>query len=869
MFMLKWLAGALALLPTALMAQMPHDLTLQDWEQATLKQLAGAPAAERALLKNRLQTALAHATATGDQQRTTKLIALLRLSEAEPGWRHPLAPERSTRRLQLSSADGDCRQAAALEVGDSIDLLVPAGTESTDTWFSFTAPAAGLYVASSLGSEGDSHLDLWQSCGLREGERLASNDDHHGLHAVVPMQAIRAGQHFSIRFRNTGPLRRDRISVIEGGYLVSGTVSSSAGPLDLLKVSATTPIGIYGGETNVNAQDGSYQLIVIRDDPVLLRTTSFHSPLIMVAHPGQSCFVPNTRLTSSCGDESTLTRFTPDLAPYTNVDFDLPLGGRVVGTVTDRLTGAGIFPAHVAFRRVGTEANLYTTTTSGEGRYDMVGVFPGEYTIIAYTSSGYLAQLHDGIDCELHFACDHGLGTVIQSVPGFPGLIDFDLQPRSRLTVEVTGAEPNVFVSVYLIEHATQLVGPYTARADADGVARIQVEQAAGDFRFLVRAATILSQVFPDTLCTLESCQGQYLDGQSLTMPAEGELVVPISVTARPSLEGNLTDAQSGLPIPDARMELTNSDPFATGVQTVTDDEGNFQLRFAYPGMHRLQAISNRHIDELYPNTPCEAPEDSCAGFELVAIGINGAPPVSMDLNPSGTIQGRVSSVEGIGPPSVYVRLLDLNGNVVGNASSSSGSYQVSDLLPGSYRIGVEGNFFPAPIFPMLYDGIRCIRAAFGQPTFSDCPQPGDVLHVAEGTEIDGIDFEVEYTNARVVRVQRGDTLEPLANIVLDFWSESGVYINAVTTDTSGTALIFTSLSAPAVPFLLSTSNTQGLLDEVYDDIPCPDGPAFFGLCSLSGATLIQSPNPAPGTPPLHIRLLPAGSDVLWVDGFE
>ncbi|MCB1589062.1 MAG: carboxypeptidase regulatory-like domain-containing protein [Xanthomonadales bacterium] len=851
------------------MAQFSHGQNLHDWEQATLQHLADAPLAEQRLLQDRLRTAVADASAKGDVWRAGKLDALLRLAQSGPGWTHPLAPGQSNRSLQLSSAINQCSQAAVLESGEVMDLTTPAGSASSDLWFGFTAPAAGLYIATTLGSEGDSQLDLWQSCGLREGEWLASNDDHYGLHAVVPIQAARAGQQFSIRFRNAGPLRRDRISVVEGGYLVSGTVSSSAGPPDSLQVTATTPSGIYGGETSVNPQDGSYQLIVIRDDPVLVRTTSFRSPSIMVAHPGQSCFDPSTRLIASCGEQSTLTRFTPDQAPYANVDFDLPLGGRVVGNVTDRQTGAGIFPAEVHLRMVGSNVDLHTTTTTGQGRYDLVGLFPGQYTLLARRSFGYRAQLHQGIDCDFPSGCDHTLGTVIESVPGSPELIDFDLQPSARLTVEVTGVAANDFVSLYLIVDASELVGPYTAISDANGIARVLVEQAAGPFRFLVRASTIVSQVFPDIRCTLPSCQGQFLDGQSLTMPADGNLTVPISVTARPRLDGQLRDAQFGLPISNARMELKNADQFVTPVQATTDDDGNFQLRNAYPGEYRLHAISDRHIDELYPNTPCEAPQDSCAGFELVMIGIDGAPAVSMDLNPSGAIRGRVSAVEGLGQPAVYVNLLDLNGNVVGNASALSGSYEVSDVLPGSYRIGAYWDFFPTPIFPVLYNGIRCERAPIGQPIFSACPQVGDVLNVTVGTEIENIDFEVEYVNARSFRVQRGDTLEPLANVVLDYWSDSGQYIAAVVTDASGTALISATQSQTAIPFLLSTSNTQGLVDEVYDDIACPDGPAFFGFCSLSGAAPIQSQNPAPGTPPLSIRLLPVGSDALWVDGFE
>ena len=67
----------------------------------------------------------------------------------------------------------------------------------------------------------------------------------------------------------------------------------------------------------------------------------------------------------------------------------------------------------------------------------------------------------------------------------------------------------------------------------------------------------------------------------------------------------------------------------------------------------------------------------------------------------------------------------------------------------------------------------------------------------------------------------------------------------------------------------MSTSNGLNFIDEVFDDIQCPEGSAFFGLCSLAGADLLSSTEIGPNAPPLRIRLSPRDSDVLMANGFE
>jgi len=64
----------------------------------------------------------------------------------------------------------------------------------------------------------------------------------------------------------------------------------------------------------------------------------------------------------------------------------------------------------------------------------------------------------------------------------------------------------------------------------------------------------------------------------------------------------------------------------------------------------------------------------------------------------------------------------------------------------------------------------------------------------------------------------------------------------------------------------LSTDNDRGLINEVWQDIPCPAGSVFFGSCALTGFTPVTLPAAA-NAPEIVWSL--GRSLPLFADGFE
>ncbi len=867
---MRSLLALAALVPwftTAQVAQPEVDLLALERDVAAAHS-AVPIAADRGLLTLRLESHLRAAAAAGDLKRAHKLSALMAQSGNDPEWRHPFTAAAATRRLQLPQPDGHCVEAHSIDVGESLQIDHLQRADATDIWFGFVAPEAGLYVVSSIGSLGDSRLDLWQTCGLRPGELLGSNDDYYGLHAALALRAERAGQRFAIRFRNEGRLRSDRLTVISGGFEISGQVTTALPPQTSIRVSAQSEDGSWQGDAMVNAADGRYSLVISSNTRVALRTTMFSNPagLLTLAHPDQGCLDAGGFLLSGCGDPASWSQFDPAQAPHADVDFHLPLGAKLGGLMIDRQTGAPLELGLASIRIVGTE-HVRTAWTDDIGRYLIDGLPEYDYTIEA-SSVGYVRQLHQNIACPGNL-CDPTLGTAVSPQTAAVTAVSFQLDPSARLHVNVTGVPPSELVTARMLDAAGNSTINATAQADQSGLARISVDQAPGAFRFYILGQLIVSQLYPDLTCSSFFCPGQTTDGALLQMPENGELELSMQAVMRPWLRGRIVDAADASPIVDATVSVFGE---AFG-NTVTDAAGGYALR-QHPGDYLLRVTAPRHIDEAYPDVPCQGvPIHDCPAAQTITLGPVDIDGLDMDLDLGGVIRGTISTDPQIPPMTPYgIVLFDVTTGGIISLTSLDGRYAIHDLLPGEYRIGMTGGSFGTfPLYPMLYDGVYCDRWSSGQATFTNCSGPGDIVEVAIAAVTDDIDFLGYYSDMRAVRVARGDTLEPLPGVVVDMWTSTGDYIDAAVTNAAGVVLVgaFAAQTGSPSDFLISTSNALGLVDEVYDDIACPDGPAFFGLCSLAGATPISNWSPAPGSPPLHIRLLPEGSDALWADGFE
>ena len=70
-----------------------------------------------------------------------------------------------------------------------------------------------------------------------------------------------------------------------------------------------------------------------------------------------------------------------------------------------------------------------------------------------------------------------------------------------------------------------------------------------------------------------------------------------------------------------------------------------------------------------------------------------------------------------------------------------------------------------------------------------------------------------------------------------------------------------------AGPVKVSTDAGGPFIDELFDDVACPDGPAFLGLCPLANATPIAVPTTSPT--PIVVGFTLNRVDAVFANGFD
>lgn len=101
------------------------------------------------------------------------------------------------------------------------------------------------------------------------------------------------------------------------------------------------------------------------------------------------------------------------------------------------------------------------------------------------------------------------------------------------------------------------------------------------------------------------------------------------------------------------------------------------------------------------------------------------------------------------------------------------------------------------------------------------------------------------------------------AGLEIDIFDENGDPVATVVTAADGR---FRTLAAPGT-YYLATDNGAGFVDQVFSQVPCPNGPASQGLCDpLKGDPVVVAGN-MPATDGIFFDLAAASS--IFRDGFE
>ena len=629
--------------------------------------------------------------------------------------------------------------------------------------------------------------------------------------------------------------------------IVEGTVAAS----DAQPLAGGGYIYIYDAVGNWVDKDysyGSFEFQRLSGGNYFLRATGFSD------YRGELWENIPCASTSDCPVATTGTPIAVVLGePSTVIDFVLEPMGRIEGEVLDSTSGLPIVGANVVAYNAVTGYFVGSSQTDSQGRYRIGGLTTGNFKV-AVTSSTHRAELWNGIVCNGY--CDPALGqnvavTVAQTTAG----IDFLLEKQGFLTGQVrdqTTLAPLTNCDVQIYDSLGNYRG-YAATAQ-DGTFTSQGLPAGTYYAKALKwnDSSYLAELYDGIDC--RDCSAVTSGTPIVVTFGQESSGIDFTLTKAGRIVGNAIDSQSGLP--------------ASGSITVYDSKGQYVTYSSWwstngffieglgagtyflvgdPSDYRLAA-------EVWPGVICPQQLNSCNPLLGIPVEVTLGTTTTANFvfDRLGQLTGRIFDSE-IGSPLIdgYVYAVDAQGNSWSGYPDGQGRYKVEGIYPGTYKVA-------------SYSHSAHIERVLGGPACENtgCDfASGTPIAVQMGQVSEAPDLLLDFGPGIAGWVRREGTAAQ--GVGIDVWSSSGIHLATAASDANGRFRVAVSSGF----YYVTTDNGPLFMDEVWNEVSCPDGPAYLGLCNPLLGDIVTPPE---GQPALDIVVFDLESrTAVFRDGFE
>jgi hypothetical protein len=243
------------------------------------------------------------------------------------------------------------------------------------------------------------------------------------------------------------------------------------------------------------------------------------------------------------------------------------------------------------------------------------------------------------------------------------------------------------------------------------------------------------------------------------------------------------------------------------------------------PGSYFAIADSDSsHRDEVWQDLPCdgEYPERcSHASGTPVEVPVGGVVSgIDFTLDRLGAMRGVVLDQTSGGPLAyVEVAVYNVSGSRLGSVSSSSSGEWTWDGAWPAVFFAVTDDASPSH-FDQLFDGIPCP----GGPGVGCSPTAGTPIPLSYNSVTTGVDFHLPRSGGIAGRVVREPSGAPISDLSVAAWDSTRTLVAEAWTDSGGS---YELRSLATGTYFVATRGGwwDGLLDELFDNIPCLGGP--------------------------------------------
>jgi carboxypeptidase family protein len=521
----------------------------------------------------------------------------------------------------------------------------------------------------------------------------------------------------------------------------------------------------------------------------------------------------------------------------TGINFALPKGGFVTGTITNSSTSAVVSGASVSiFNTSGN--NVAFASTNGSGVYTTSGLPDGTYFARAQVFSGpsLVPQLFDSIPC---LSCSVTSGTPITVTAPSGSTANFAMQPAGTITGTIKDASTtlplsNVSVQIYpasggfsaLAFTNTNSSGVFSAGGLATGSYLVR---AFGSFGSPYISRVYLSGATGGGF----DCVNCDITGGSLVSVTAGTTTpaIDMSLTKGGTITGSVSDDATTSPLNNVSITVLNTGGgFVTGGST--NSSGVYTVGGLLPGTYYVRTNSSPslpYIPEIYAGggtTHVICNFCSVASGTPLTVSTSGTVSgINFKLRLGVSISGTVTDNAATPSPlqNISVTAFDGGGAFLGGTSTNSaGQYTLAGLTPGVYFLKAFGN---AGLMDQLYLNIPCQNCSANGGTPIDLTagsKTGVNFALAAGGRISGKIFD---NNG----VGLGSTSS--GGVGVTIFNESGSLVANATADGSGNFI--TSTGLPTGKYYALSFNGFGYINTLYNNIGC------FGCPATSGTPIV------------------------------
>ncbi len=319
-----------------------------------------------------------------------------------------------------------------------------------------------------------------------------------------------------------------------------------------------------------------------------------------------------------------------------------------------------------------------------------------------------------------------------------------------------------------------------------------------------------------------EATVGVQVGGTRGVQFSSGQSILTAGMTLRwtttsqiTGLAGSVTDVSTGGPLGNVQVELYGAD--ATSVATATTTwAGQYRVEGLAAGTYYARTSNSLgYADEAYGDVLCLSCSPTSGQPITVSLGQT-TEGIDFALAVGGTISGTITDAgSGVGLGGMWAYIYASDGTMLTSAlTATGGRYAAQGLPSGTYYVGTANTL---GYIEEMYDDVRCVGCTVTS---------GQAVQVTMGATRSGVDFALTRGGAIAGAVTDAATGAGVNGVWVTAYSASGVWLKNSQTAVAGA---YTLGGLPTGTYYVSTWNSQGYVDEAYDDVTCIQCVATIG----------------------------------------